>query len=346
MKKVMYEDILDIDKIIYEYKKIVLNTKHRDKVYIFNLFYMSNIIEIYNSLKNRIYSHGKYNIFLIKEKKPRIIMSEKLKDKVVNHLVSDYFLLPNIDKRLVEFNVATRKNKGSKMAIYYMKKYLLKMYQKSHDFYVLKCDISKYFYNIDHDILLSKLKKIIKDDEILKIIENIIYSTNKSYVNEEIRKIQKETSLDLPIYKYKKGLPIGNETSQILAIYYLNDLDHFIKEKLHIKYYIRYMDDFILIHKSISYLKYCYKEIERFLKDIGLSINKKSNIYNIKNGISFLGYKYIFKNDRLLLLVLSNTKKRIVRRIRKKETNILNYKGYLVFGSTNNFMYKYNKVIK
>ena len=339
-----YDLILDIDKIIKTYHNIILSTKHRDKIFDYDMFYSCNLINIYNSLKDRTYSHGMYNIFYILKPKPRIIMSEKLNDKIVNHLVSDYLLLPLLNPCLIDTNVATRRDKGTKGVIMYMKKYLLKMHAKYDKFYILKCDISKYFYNIDHNILFNKLSKYIYDKDILNIIKNIVNSTNYSYVNKKIYNINKKLNMSLPLYKYNKGLPIGNQTSQLLAIFYLNDLDHFIKEKLHIKYYIRYMDDFILIHNSKEHLKYCLNEINNVLEKDKLKLNDKTNIYNIKNGITFIGFKYIFKNNKLILLIPSKTKRRIIKRINNKETNINNYNGYLCFGNTSNFYYKYEKL--
>jgi len=336
-----YNNIINIDKMIKIYKKITVNTKHRGKIFDFNMFYTSNIISIYEDLKNKTYNHDRYNIFLIKEPKERIIMSEKIRDKIVNHLLSDYILLPIIEPLLIDENVATRKDKGTRMAIYYMKKYLNETHKKYHNFYILKCDISKYFYNIDHDILKDDLRLIIKDNDTYSLIDNIISSTNLSYINDSINSINNKNNLNLPVYRFNKGLPIGNQTSQILAIYYLNDLDHYIKEELGINCYIRYMDDFILIHHNKEYLKYCLKEIEKFLIKKKLFLNKKTNIYNIKNGIPFLGFKYFFKNDKLIMTIVSKTKRKIKRRIRRGETCIENYNGYLCFGDTKNFVYKY-----
>lgn len=95
------------------------------------------------------------------------------------------------------------------------------------------------------------------------------------------------------MYKTGKGLPIGNMSSQILAIYYLNKLDHFIKEKLKVKYYIRYMDDFILIHHDKEYLKYCLSEIKQELAKLKLQLNNKTTISEIHQGVNFLGYRFL-----------------------------------------------------
>ena len=98
-------------------------------------------------------------------------------------------------------------------------------------------------------------------------------------------------------------------SSQVLAILYLNELDHFIKEKLNIKYYIRYMDDGLLIHESKDYLKYCLREIVKILDKYKLELNNKTKIININEGFVFLGFKYYIKNNKVIMKVKSQTKK-------------------------------------
>ena len=141
----------------------------------------------------------------------------------------------------------------------------------------------------------------------------------------------------IPYYEEGRGLPIGNMTSQLFAIYYLNDLDHFIKEKLHIKYYIRYMDDFILMHPNRDYLKYCLNEIEKKVGEVELNLNNKTKIISMKEGLNFLGYRFVIKNNRLLVLINSQTKRRITHKLNKMVKNppenygsvLASYKGYL-----------------
>lgn len=365
LSMIKYDDILSIDKIIDVYKNIYSNTKHKEKLVRFEMSFSCNVINILNQLKTRIYHHGHYSVFLISIPKYRIIMSETMKDKIVNHLVSKYILIPTLSPKLIDMNVATRKGKGTKMGIYYTKKYINKMKMNYDDFYVLKCDISKYFYNIDHKILLQKLSRDIKDEEILQILTDIISSTDND-VNEridniivkEIERLQNLNISDfekkklelsrLPRYKRGTGLPIGNETSQILAVYYLNGFDHFVKEKLRIKCYIRYMDDFILFHHDKEYLKYCLKEIEKYLKTLKLTLNRKTQIYNIKKGFNFLGYKFFLKEKKLIIILNNQTKKRIKRKLRnlkKKDSSKYllskaSYKGYFLVAKCSHFIYK------
>ena len=363
---ISYDDIVSINKIKDVYDGIYKNTCHKAKLVRFELTKTSNIVKIYNTLKNKHYNHLKYNVFIIKEPKYRIIMSELMYDKIVNHLISKYVLIPTLSRKLIEQNVATRTGKGSKEGIRYMKKYINSIKENYDNIYILKCDISKYFYNIDHEILINKLSHENFDKDILRVLINIISSTNNDYINDLIDssisrevshledmniydlELRKKQLYSLPRYRKGKGLPIGNETSQLLAIYYLNELDHYIKEQLHIKYYIRYMDDFILIHHDKEYLKKCLNLINKKLSYLKLSLNKKTQIYNLKSGVIFLGYKFILKNKKLVILLNNQTRKKIKRKLRKARKNNINfykkslasYNGYFKVSTTNNFVYK------
>ena len=368
MKRVnnIYNSIVDIKAIQTMYnKKIKLNTKNKIKLERFENNYVSNMIYIKNTLENKSYIPGKYNIFLIKEPKLRLIMSQNVFDKIINHMVSKYFLVDIYSNTLINENIATRENKGTHYGINLLKKYLNEI--KKDEFYILKFDISKYFYNLDHDILKNLVRRKIKDKDVLKIIDDIIDSTDSEYVNKEINRVkQKEINRVLnsnvenknkiinninkiPIYKKGKGLPIGNMSSQILAVLYLNELDHFIKEKLNIKYYIRYMDDGIIIHRDKKYLEYCLVEIEKVIDKYKLELNNKTRIYKCSEGFDFLGFKFILKNNKVIMKVKNDTKKRFKRKMKNLYTLLYNnkicyrdlmqvknsYLGHLGHGNTN-----------
>ena len=363
---IKYEELVDIDKIIAMYKIIRANTKNRGKLHKFELFYSSNIISILNVLKRHKYEHSHYNVFLVQEPKYRIIMSEIMSDKVVNHLVSHYCLDPGITPHLIPQNVATRKGMGTKEGIRYVKKYINKLKINHDKVYVLKCDIKKYFYSIDHELILKKVRRFITDPLVYKLVENIVKSTDNKYVNETIKKVinkeiervkklniaDKEYKIaelqSIPLYEKGKGLPIGNMTSQLLAIYFLNDLDHYIKEKLYCKYYVRYMDDFIIFDYDKERLKIVRKEIEEKLKEFKLELNKKTNIYDLKQGFGFLGYHFLLKGKKLIIKINSGTKRRIKKKMRKlKKINAPNYDqvkasymGYLKVAHSKNLLKK------
>lgn len=253
-----------MENILEAYNEVCRNTKNKRKVRNYKEYKCIYISRIYETLKNRTYEVGPYNVFTIYEPKERRIVSQGLHDKVINHLVSREILMPSIIPCLVDENIASRKNMGTKKGYELLQKYNQKCQIKYGEYYILKCDISKFFASINQERLKEKLKKRIKDKDALNIVFKIIDSE-------------------------KSGLGIGNMTSQILAIFYLNDMDHFIKEKLKIKYYIRYQDDFLLFHQSKEYLKYCFLEIKKFLKDEKLELNRKSRLYKNTNNFIFLG---------------------------------------------------------
>ena len=335
MKRVnnIYNEIVNIERIIKMYdKRIRINTKNKVKLSRFEYNYVSNIVYIKNVLNDKSYNPGRYNIFIIKEPKVRLIMSQNIIDKIINHMVSEYFLVRVFDNTLVNENVATRSAKGTHYGIRLLKQYVNEL--KQDNFYALKFDISKYFYNLDHDIIKNILIKKIKDKDALRLLFKIIDSTNYKYVNkrietlkeQEIKKILNSSRLNkdklikdikkIPVYKTGKGLPIGNMSSQFLAILYLNELDHFIKEDLNIKYYIRYMDDGVILHKDKEYLKYCLNEITKMLDKYKLKLNNKTQIVNCKEGFEFLGFRYILKNGKLILKIRNQTKRRFKRKMK------------------------------
>ena len=148
-------------------------------------------------------------------------MSQSIKDKVINHLVARYFLINVFEKGLIENNIATRKNKGTHYGLKLFKKYLNIMKNKYNNFYILKFDISKYFYNIDHDIVKGLIRNKIKDKKVISLIDKIIDSTDMEYINKTIIKLNKNNE-DKSLYKKGKRFPIGNMTSQFIGILYLN----------------------------------------------------------------------------------------------------------------------------
>lgn len=281
-----------LENILDAANEVCRNTKNKRKINKFKDFKCIYISRIYNDLKNKRYVVGPYNVFTIYEPKERKIVSQNIYDKIINHLIARQILMPVIIPKLIDQNVASRANYGTKKGLHYHYEYLRICKVKYKNFFILKCDVSKFFASIDHEILKEKLRKLIKDKDALKIVFDVIDSV-------------------------EDGLGIGNMTSQILAIFYLNDLDHFIKENLKIKYYVRYQDDFCLYHPSKEYLKFCLAEIEKFLKKEKLVLNRKTRIYRDTNNFIFLGRD---KNGKYAKYRSMN------RRINKKYKMYLNKK--------------------
>ena len=260
----LYQKLYNLDNINYIYNEIckrINNKRNLEHLKEYRCFYISRI---YNVLKNKTYQVSPYNVFTIYEPKERRIVSLSLQDKIINHLVSTFIVLPATTPCLIDSNVASRVGLGSKVGLELSQKFHRICNIKFTHYYILKCDISKFFQSIDHKILMEKLKKRIKDTDALNILYKIIESD-------------------------KNGLSIGAMSSQLLAVFYLNDLDHYIKETLKIKYYVRYQDDFILFHQDKNYLKYCLERIREFLFKEKLALNKKTRIYSNNDNFLFLG---------------------------------------------------------
>lgn len=354
----LYQNICNFSNIKRVYKIVRTNCRNHHKLYDFEIFENINLYDILLKLYLKDYNYSKYHIFLIYEPKYRLIMSENIADKIVNHLISMYILLPSLEHKLIDTNVATRKNMGSGKALDYLTRYLNHLRLSNKEVYILKIDIKKYFYNIDHEILISKLKKDIKDKDALDIVIKTINSTNEEYVNKKIKEAcykeinrvnklnisikEKKKKIDMikkvPLYKYNKGLGIGNMTSQILAIYYLNDVDHIIKEKYKCKYYIRYMDDLIILDNDKNKLLSILNEVKKEINNLKLEVNDKSKIFKLSHGFNFLGYSFKEEKGKLLIRASNKTKIKINRNLSylkkknslKYERSLISYKGYFM----------------
>lgn len=281
----LYKNICNLNNIKLSYNEVCFNTKNKRRVSRLRDYRSIYITQVYHILISKSYVVDSYNKFIIYEPKKRNIVSQNLIDKIINHLVARFILYPALLPCLIDSNVASRKNMGTHKGLIYSSDFRNKSNIKYKSYYILKCDINKFFASIDHDILKAKILRRIKDKDALKIIFDIIDSNDE-------------------------GLYIGLMTSQILAIYFLNDLDHFIKENLKIRYYVRYQDDFLLYHPSKAYLKYCLHQIELFLKGEKLELNKKTRIFKNTNHFLFLG-----RNTNIQYARYRNVKRKLKSRL-------------------------------
>ena len=263
-KNNLYQDLYKLENIEDAFQEICQHTKNKEKVAYFKEYKCLYISRIYELLEQKKYKVGPYNIFYIYEPKKRRIVSQNLVDKVINHLVAKHILIPSVMPCLLDSNVASRKDMGCKAGIQFARDFHRKFSINHGTYYILKVDIHNFFGSINHDILKAKLLKKIKDKDALKIVFDIIESDDI-------------------------GLSIGNMTSQILAIFFLNDFDYYVKEILHIKGYIRYQDDMLLFHESKEYLKDCLIKIKAFIENEGLTLNPKTRIYKNTDNFIFLG---------------------------------------------------------
>lgn len=361
-KNDLYENMISYNNILSVYKKIKNSTKNKKEVYNYELNLNQNLLDTLFSLSKSTYVFSKYNIFLIREPKYRLIMSESFPDKVVNHLFSKYVLSYALQSTLINSNVATRTDKGSKEAYNQFIKYTNKLIYEKKKIYVLKIDISKYFYNINHNIMINMVSEKIKDERVLDMLKVILDTTDNDYVNKTIlsvvnREIYKVNKLNIstiekeklikelksiPLYRKGYGLPIGNMSSQILAVFFLNKVDHFIKEKLGCKYYIRYMDDLVILGNDKEELKNVFENVSKYIESFDLNVNNKSGIYSLSDGVNFLGYNFRVFNNKLIIRYRSDTIKRVYKRLKNLKVydnemylkSVASYKGYFLLCNT------------
>lgn len=327
----MYYEKLTYNNLLDCFKKVKSSCKNKRLVHNFEKNLYINIYDIYNSLLNRNYKFDKYNIFIIHKPKRRVVMSESIKDKIVSCFISDYLLKPLINKHLIHSNVATRIDKGSKLAYNLFEGYV-NNFDLSKKLYVLRIDISKYFYNIDHETILKKIKSIVKDKFVNELLETLLKRTNEDYVNNLINSF----NLDVPIYKKNKGLSIGNICSQLLAVFYLSETDHYVKESLLHKCYVRYMDDLIIIDNDKDKLKISFSLITEHINKNNLKVNPKSRIHTLNHGFTFLAFTYHIKNNKLIKRVKNNNYRNILKKLKylkrhnieKYKLSLISYRGY------------------
>lgn len=340
----IYDSAITFENIYKTWNTVRKTCKNRKAVYRFAVNKSTNIYNIYKTLKEKTYKPLPFRLFLIFEPKARLVMSQSVGDKIVNHFVANYYILPYLEQKLIDSNVATRKEKGSGYASILLEKYInqIRLKQKGKEIYCLKIDISKYFYRIDHAILMKKITKYIKDQDVLNLISIIVQETNQPYVNKLINIFNQKYKTEIPLYNENVGLSIGAMTSQFFAIYYLNDLDHLIKEELKCKHYIRYMDDFIILDTDKEKLKKIWKIIAKEIEKLNLKVNPKSNITRLSIGFSFLGYKYQITKQKLKITYRKKTIKKIKKRLQYLEKND-KMKFYRTYGSYYGYLKKVKK---
>lgn len=262
---------------------------------------LASILKLCNSLKNDTYKIDDYHSFIIYEPKEREIISTKFKDRVFQRSLCDNHLYDAITKSFIYDNCACQVGKGTDFAMDRLNCHMQSFFRKHGlNGHVLKCDIKSYFGSTPHETAKKAVGKNIKDEWVLKHIEGIIDSFSLD---------------DNPGI----GLGLGSQATQLIQLAVLDELDHFIKEELKIKQYIRYMDDFILIHDDKKYLKECLIKINAKVEELGLRLNtKKTQVFPLKQGINFLGFKFKLTDTGKVIRLLSkqNIKKR-KRKLRK-----------------------------
>ena len=264
-----FNKYLTYEKIMEAHNKAKKGKGFRKELILFNLKQEEYIMWIYEQLKTKQYKHGGYTIFYVTEPKVRKIEKSKYIDRIVHRWLVDNILKPYYVPRFIETSYACIEKRGMHKACLDMQKMMKHCKKIWNNYYILKMDIAKYFDNIDKNILLEILRKRIKDENVLWLIQEILY-----------------------VSKREKGLEIGNYTSQMFANIYLNEVDWFVKQELNIKYYSRYMDDSVILVKTKQEAINVLEKIKKYLKEnLKLELNRKTQIFKSMQGVNYCGYK-------------------------------------------------------
>lgn len=305
----LYRQIISFENVLKAANKARRGKRYRYSTAMFELHLEKNIFRIIDVLEKKIYKPGPYKEFFIYDPKTRLICAATYFDRVIHHALINV-IEPILGGSFIYDTYACIKGQGTHKAVQRYKQFQAK------NQYVLKCDIKKYFPNIDHVILFDKLKRKIKCRDTLWLIKEIIDSYHSRQEIEHCPEGNVFASTNR-----KRGIPIGNLTSQFFANLYLNDFDHFIKEIMRVKYYIRYCDDFVIFWNNKKELNNFKTIIQKYLATLGLELHtNKSRVYKTADGVDFLGYR-IFP-DYL------RVRKSVVKRYRRKlEKMRLGYKS-------------------
>ena len=245
------------------------------------LDYENEVARLRRTLLDGTYRPGPYRSFVIREPKERMISAAPFRDRVVHHALTR-ILEPVFEPRFTSRSFASRKGFGSHQALE------LAIEACGRHRYVLKCDIRKYFPSIDHAILKQELRRVLKCRPTLALAERIIDGSNRQ---EPVVEYFPGDTLFTP-HERRRGLPLGNQTSQFFANVYLNSLDHLVLRELRPGEYARYVDDFVLFSNSKNELWSMRQRIDQHLDSLRLRAHeRKSRIYRTADGLTFLGWQ-------------------------------------------------------
>jgi len=298
--KNIFNKIISLENLFSAWDRFKSDKQKKRDVQKFEWNLEENIFQLHRDLKCKRYKHGAYSSFYIHDPKQRHIHKATVRDRILHHAIFTT-LNPIFEPTFIFNSLSCRVDKGTHKGIDILDKLTRQVSRNTFKpCFVLKCDIRKFFETIDHKILLDIIRKRIKDANTMWLLEEIIESFTSRYSN---------------LFE-RKGLPIGNLTSQLFANIYLNEFDQFIEHELKVKHYIRYTDDFVIVAENKPYLKNLIAPIRSFLSEkLALELHpKKITIRKFHQGIDFLGY-IILPYCRLLR---TKTRQRIFKKLKKR----------------------------
>ena len=316
----LYDKLCTIENLEIAFEKARERKSRKDYVIKFENNLENELRNLSLELKSLTYKPRFLKRFIVRDPKTRTIHASAFRDRVVYHALVN-IIEPIFERIFIHDSYASRINKGTLNGVLRFEEFMRKVSKNGRLIknaidnnqiigYALKADIKHYFETVDHEILISLIKKKIKDDKVIWLINQILSNYDAEIIG--------------------KGMPLGNLTSQFFANVYLNELDYFVKHKLKAKYYIRYVDDFIILHNDKKVLEGYLDEINNFImNNLKLELHPtKSKIVPLSKGITFLGYRIFYHYKLLRKHNFRKFKKDFNKNLELCKNGILDYENF------------------
>jgi retron-type reverse transcriptase len=315
----LWECIIDFENLYRAFREASTGKRYRWESLKFKANLEENLIILQNELIWDMYKPEPCRQFIVKEPKVRLISAPTFRDRVVHHALCQV-IEPIFENRMIQETFACRRGKGTHAAMYHTQKCARAAQRKWGSYYVLKCDIKSFFPTVDRDVLMGIIGRYINDKRTMNLIGVIIRSYESPHQD-------------------GKGIPIGALTSQLGANIVLMPFDHWMKEVNRVRFYARYMDDFIILHNDKEYLWELLCKIENYIHDLKMSLNPKTGIFPGKNGIDFCGYRIWPSHIKPRKSTIKRAKKRLRKMAKTYRANpeilehakasIMSFLGYI-----------------
>lgn len=303
MKDGLFDHVTAWPNLLLAARRAGRGKRFQPNVSVFTFHLEAELLALQRELRQRTYRPGPYRTFIVQEKKPRLISAAPFRDRVVHHALCNV-IEPIFEQRFLFDSYACRVGKGTHAAVERASAYA-RRYR-----YVLKCDIEKYFPSIDHDLLYGLVAKRIHDEGVLWLVRAIIDGSNPQ---EPATRYFPGDNLFTP-HERRRGIPIGNQTSQFFANVYLDEIDHEAKESWRVPGYIRYVDDVLIFDDDKRRLHAVQGGLAEACARLRLQLHpRKCFVAPVAAGFTFLGYR-LFPDHRR---VDSENVRRFKRRLRR-----------------------------
>lgn len=335
--KNVFEKVVDYNNLYIAYLNARDSKRFNYEVLDFFANLEDDLVKLQNELMDRTYKLGKYREFYIYQPKKRLIMALPFRDRVVQWAIYQV-VNPEFVRGYITDSFACIEDRGSHKAVKRLYYWLRQVGKRPEKYYYLKLDISKYFYRVDHDILMEILKRKFRDDDMIFLFDRIVNSDNTKFglpPGKGPGEVKRSERLG------EKGMPVGNLSSQMFGNLYMDKLDQYCKRTLGIHFYIRYMDDVIILNQDKDQLHNWKRLIEVFLKEkLQLDLNDKTCIRPITLGIEFCGYKLWNTHIKLR----KSTALRMKRYLKKKQKDYA--AGKVTLENVREVVFTYKDVLK